>query len=294
MAFFDVAEFEATGTHPCPHIDRLLRKTDCGRAGRFWDYSGAFIEFCSSSFATDFFAAELKRVCVSPDYDHLSQSDEISVIETVCYKIKISQLHFDTSLQIEGGSEIACYANDFITYNLGPGTLTLDLFETSCAHDNDVFNISQKATRKGEIALRKGEHISVHAGKDILKIVGADDVVYQIHCVSTSAGPSMVWHYDALTLKPKYCTAGSTEASRMETVVGILVRMGGTVGMPSLQKLAGYKDHFVRWSAIKAVLALDKKIGVDLLRTATRDPHQHVRTAASVVLSKIKGEEEWR
>jgi HEAT repeat protein len=57
--------------------------------------------------------------------------------------------------------------------------------------------------------------------------------------------------------------------------------------VPALEGLMEHPAHYVRWAALQAIFSLDRERGAALLKTATTDPHEHVRTAALRSLEKL-------
>jgi hypothetical protein len=182
---------------------------------------------------------------------------------------------------------MACYAVDFLTCNLGPGTLEFQIYETPDTQDNRLFDRSQKPSLLDQRRIQAGEIIGARAGKDILRLVDPSPGICQMHCVSATVSSTLVWHYDVATLEPLYCTAGNQMSSRLEMAIAVLARMADAHALPAIRALCDHEDHFVRWSAIRTALALDPQGSLDILERAKADGHQHVRAAATKVLSAI-------
>jgi HEAT repeat protein len=65
--------------------------------------------------------------------------------------------------------------------------------------------------------------------------------------------------------------------------------MGDQASLPQLWDLIkNHPDHFVRWGALRAVVAIDLEEGTQALAmAAVEDPHRHVREAAAAALQKV-------
>src|SRR2546429_8706694 len=75
--------------------------------------------------------------------------------------------------------------------------------------------------------------------------------------------------------------------SRLQSAARLRAEVGGQSSLPGLRKLLEHKDHFVRWTALRSIMAIDTGEGAALVREALNDSHPHVRNAAARSLAKI-------
>ncbi|MCB1454615.1 MAG: HEAT repeat domain-containing protein [Rhizobiaceae bacterium] len=291
MPFFHSASWSTEDGERFPALASLVDATRNCTAETFWNFSAAFEEFFNSSFVSSFLAHELGRIARTADYEHVQSDDEIEVLRGENFRVSIGKIKAYSPLGNDH-TEVVCYANDFVYANLGPIPLEFELLETPREQVNEVFDRSMVPYSVRICRQQRGETIKVRAGVDILKVSKPERDTYQIYAVSSHPRKSLLWHYDADTLVPKYCTAASLMSSRVQTAINILVRMGGqtTATTAAIASAAKSGDHFVRWSAIAAVTSLDPHMGLELLQTALADPHPYVKAAAQSALVKLQGE----
>lgn len=289
MAYFTIKSLAERHGQAYPELQEFLVQTNQGLVTSLWDVTGPFGHLCRSKLVSKLFEMEARNICADPEYDGQNQDFELDRLETPSFKLAITQQVNRLSQAHEShANEMACYAVDFLTCNLGPGILEFQIYETPDTQDNRLFDRTQKPRLVDQRCLQVGEVIGVRAGKDILRMV--DDPspdVYQMHCVSTTTSSTLVWHYDVATREPLYCTAGNQMSSRLEIAIAVLTRMAGSKALPAIRGLCDHEDHFVRWTAVRSAIALDRHGSLDILERAQTDEHPHVRAAASKMLSAL-------
>jgi HEAT repeat protein len=77
-------------------------------------------------------------------------------------------------------------------------------------------------------------------------------------------------------------------AARIDIAMRLLAVSGDPSTVPFLVPVAGHEDHFLRWNAVRSVMALDPETGMRLLRSAADDCHPHVRDAARRSLAALE------
>jgi hypothetical protein len=226
MPYFTIESLAERDGDAFPELREFLYQTNQGLVTSLWDVTGPFEHLCRSKFVSKFFEMEVRNVCADPAYDGQNQDFELDLFEAPSFKLAITQ-HVNPQSQAHElhANEMACYAVDFLTCNLGPGTLEFQIYETPDTHDNRLFDRSQKPSLLDQRRIQAGEVIAARAGKDMLRLVDSSPGICQMHCVSATVSSTLVWHYDVATLEPLYCTAGNQMSSRLEIAIAVLARM---------------------------------------------------------------------
>ena len=82
--------------------------------------------------------------------------------------------------------------------------------------------------------------------------------------------------------------ASINQHSKLQFAADLLGRFPDKRSLVPLKKLLKHKAHFVRWRAAESfALIASKNEIVEMLRTLTRDPHPHIRSAATTSLASI-------
>ncbi|TBF75772.1 HEAT repeat domain-containing protein [Rhizobium leguminosarum] len=280
MPFFSFENFRKDDAQRYPSLAALVESAMESNAPRdFWSFLPQLSEFFHSDFTSRFLLNELNEIGADINYDSLVYDVGIEIIRFPEFTIWIGSSR-NRSFGEAGRSELASFANDIIYYNLGPSAVQVTQYRCPPSQVNSIFDRSLRPEFVRQFRQKPGDVIKLHAGKDILDIVGGTEDTYQMYVVSTRA-QSLVWHYDAETLEPLYCSAGSTRASSIQQSLDILVELNFRAGLDAIASTFEARDHFVRWSAVKAALAIDDRTGREILRRALQDPHPHVRKAAA-------------
>jgi hypothetical protein len=145
---------------------------------------------------------------------------------------------------------------------------------------NEIFDEKCLPTLTFAGTQKPGDCIKLRAGVDILKIIEMDVDLFQLYVVSHTKR-TLVWHYDAASVRPLYSSAGRGQASAVEQAVELIVNLDGDPGIDRLIDVYNAEEHFLRWAAVKAALALNAPAGIELLRRAKSDRHPHIRNAAN-------------
>ena len=282
MAFFNEKNLRGYHFTLYPDLKEFINATKELNSNNFWDHASDFERLLKSRFIPDFLAIELQRMDEVFDYDFLNQDVGIDIIKLPNYTLTLGKLFESTFL---GGNrpEVVGFGSDMMFYNLGPGALEIEIYEFPDNQPLDVFDKSVKVTLKKSFVQNKGDIVKLRAGKDIIKILNVNEIAFQLYLVSSEI-QDLVWHYDEKTLMPLYATAGKSQASRIQCMLMMLAQLGSKHAIPLLKKLTSVKQHFLRWSAIKTILALSPDDGYPLLQDAVHDPHPHVRNASKATL----------
>lgn len=278
MPFFSHEAWTKDGA--IPTLDRLFESTEGCNSENFWDFEAAFQDFFASDFLSNFLRGELRKIASEKDYDRVLSDDEVELVRGEGFRVSMGKLKARSDY-----SEVICYASDFMYINLGPSKLRLEVFNIPANCDITFFDRTVRLSPVYRREQAVGEIIKVNAGRDILKFAPLEFDTFQLFIVSLKPRVPLLWHFDAKTFEPKYCTSANLMSSRLQTAMDILVRMGRADAIPEIAGAARSKDHFVRWSAISSVLCMDELEGTRLLKGALEDPHPDVREAAAEALA---------
>jgi len=286
MAFFVAENWTAKNSELFPDLGVLIEETRELTPATFLNYFEAFERLFKSSFVPSFLAEEVAQIARADNYDHLGADSEIEIFRSIHFRISLAKIK---AASAQGGrhGEVVCHASDYICANLGPPPLEFDIFEMPAEHRYDVFDRSVRPNFVRRYCQQRGEALRVEAGRQILRMVKPAADAYQVYAVSLHSRYPVIWHFDADNLEPRYAAAANLMSSRVQTAIGILGQMADQSALPTLIAAAESGDHFVRWSTISAVTAIDQQVGLALLRRALEDPHPHVRSAANRALLKL-------
>jgi len=266
-----------------PSIGYLSQQKDATRRIFFWDFVPAFQDFFASDFLLNFLRGELRKIASEKDYDRVLSDDEVELVRGEGFRVSMGKLKARSDY-----SEVVCYASDFMCINLGPSSLQLEVFNIPANCDITFFDRSVRLSPACRREQEVGDIVKVNAGCDVLKFIRPELDTFQLFIVSLKPRMPLLWHFDAETLEPKYCTSANLMSSRLQMAMDILVRMGRVDAIPEVIGAARSKDHFVRWSAISSVLCMDEFEGTRLLIGALDDSHPDVRNAAAAALATVK------
>jgi len=236
------------------------------------------VEFLRSSFLQDLIKDELTALLQNSDYSRFAFETTIEIIRFPQYVIQLGRLH-RLSPGHARDAEISAYAVDIIYYNLGPHAVPYELYTAPDSQINEIFDRTSNPLFVSSGNLGPGDSIYLASAKDVFKVLPTDRDTFQVSVVSTRQR-SLEWHYDYNTLAPHYISAGRNSSSTMMHAITILIKMGCIKSAASIAAAFESEDHFVRWSAVRAVLALAPGLGRELLERAKNDHHPHVRPAA--------------
>lgn len=286
MPIFSRQSFRGYHRTLFPQLAQLLDRTTPSHPDGFWANAEAFNDFFKSDFVTRFFEVELQKIAEQFDYSTEVLESGITLLQTADYSLAIGKLNHE-SMIFDRPAGMAAFENNVMYCNLGPGSLSVAIYEVPNDQMNHVFDRTLRPQLSRTFVQEKGEVISLRAGRDVLQLTGGTGKSYQIFFIS-KAVDSLIWFYDETSLLPTYCTASSNRASRIQSALHTLVRLGSKKAIPQIQATFQSADHFVRWSAVRAALALDEVAGRELLGLALCDPHPHVRTAAERTVTSLE------
>ena len=269
-----------------PDLGVLVEETRELTPATFLNHFEAFERLFKSPFVPSLLAHEVAEVARLGDYDQVQSDSDIEIFRARYFRISMTRIRAAAAQESRHG-EVVCHGYDHIRANLGPAALEFDIFEMPAECRFDVFDRSVRPKLVRRYCQHKGEALPVEAGRHILRMVKPAADAYQIYAVSLRSRYPVTWHFDADSLEPKYAAAASLTSSRVQTAIGILGQIADQSALPVLLAAAESDDHFVRWSAISAVTAINQQEGRVLLGRALEDSHPHVRSAADRALLKL-------
>jgi hypothetical protein len=139
---------------------------------------------------------------------------------------------------------------------------------------------------RGTVTVHPGEALRRRAGVDVGRLAYAGTPVIAV-IVSSRLHMALRMEYDLETLQPVRVIAGDVRSSRIEFTTKLLAQIGDSSSLPALRVLCGHRDYFVRWGAVRAIVAIDPQEGVKVLTAAMNDPNPHVVAAATAGLRQV-------
>jgi hypothetical protein len=95
------------------------------------------------------------------------------------------------------------------------------------------------------------------------------------------------WAVDRETRRPVGLSGMDPVNSNMTTIFSLLASIGDKSSIESLRPFLASDKHFMRWSAAKAIAAIDAEAGMESVTALVDDPHLEVRNAARKSLDRL-------
>jgi hypothetical protein len=264
------------------------------------DYVPAFEALLASRFLSELVTTSLKEV---QGYDlRLDASTEETdwrVVLTDRFSLAVRQIPKFTLGQSTAatrpGPAVAVFRrtltaipNDFLLGVMGRGAVTVDLYRSAFDRDEEVFSPAHRIEHVERRRIRPGAWVLTHASREVIDIVEVEDDVVSIEFALTAAR-TVVWNYDAETLRASFASSGSVEGTRMEFAIELFRRFKDRNALTNLVRIArDHKCHWVRWKAVQAAVQIDPASGREALDVALADAHVHVRNAAQATLDNLR------
>jgi hypothetical protein len=158
-------------------------------------------------------------------------------------------------------------------------------YEQPAPEPCEVLDPDRILMRRGRTTTGPGQVRLLQAGKDVLQSAAGTAAALILVLTSAPVMPFR-WGYDVGSLRPVKIAASGGASWRLDYAMRLLAAARDKESVPVLNKLAGHEHHFVRWTAIRAVTALDPAAGTALIKEAAAgDPHPHIRQAAGQALA---------
>jgi hypothetical protein len=170
----------------------------------------------------------------------------------------------------------------------GARELEFTRYEQPAPEPCEVLDPDRILLRRGRTTAGPGEVRLLRAGKDVLQSTAGTAAPALILVLTSAPVMPFRWGYDVGSLRPVKIAASGGASWRLDYAVRLLAAARDKESVPVLTKLAGHEHHFVRWTAIRAVTALDPAAGTALIEeAAASDPHPHIRQAAGRALATL-------
>jgi len=278
---------ETERIHDVPALDAFISAVDetlaSGDEDAFWRCEPFFRALCRSGFERELINYELRRMAEGGTYLPMGGTGLKLMIT--------SRPRYSLLLVLINPSDIADTAYSTMPEHrmmgvLGPAALDLQLFKQPPGVRNDVFDPSAALLPNGNLSLGPG---------DMASFVASRDVIGTRHCEAptltllfgSDVRHSVRWEYDTATLLPLRAIAAETAPARLQYTARLFTQMGGESTLPGLRRMLDHPEHFVRWTALQSIMAIDPVEGAARIREAVLDPHPHIRNAATRALAKL-------
>jgi hypothetical protein len=260
--------------------DTLNKSPEC-----FWTCEPAFKDLLKTSSITDMLNLEILALQKNHRYIPEGVNLENNIVITSNDKYSLSLRVF------KQGDPQTLFTYDKhrmigIVNIKGAETISFQKFKaSSISLDSEIHDIKHKLKGPSLLACGTGDIVRVNALSDILLLssLSMDQLVVALIFDSDSVASSR-WQYNEETLLPERCISCDENSSRLEYTAMLLARIGDHSSLPSLVRLTKHHQHYVRWGAIRALVAIDPQVGREYLIGALNDDHPHVRSATKDAL----------
>ncbi len=189
----------------------------------------------------------------------------------------------DTLAAAATAAELRDHPENRLMFNLGPGTVVLDLFEQPDMREHDAFDRTKALRRVGQVKLEADGVLRLTAGRDVFDTKAVSEPTVLVVLI----GPALhetTWTYDSARLLPRNVSASRLSATRVEYALAVLAELPAALDDEALLRVNDLLDHpahFVRWAAAKTLHRASEGAGRAALRRLSSDPHPHVRHAVA-------------
>jgi hypothetical protein len=282
-----VSESETERIRDVPALYAFISAVDetlaSGEEDAFWRCESFFRALCQSGFERDLINYELRRMAEGGAYSTLGGSGLKLMIT--------SRPRYSLLLILSNPSDVADSAYSTMPEHrmlavLGPAALELRLFKQPPGVRNEVFDPSAALLPNGDLALGSGDIATFVAGRDVIGARRCDAPTLTV-LFGSDIRQSVRWEYDPATLLPLRAIAAETAPSRLQYTAQLFTHMGGESTLPGLRRMLDHREHFVRWTALQSIMAIDPIEGAARVHEAVLDPHPHIRNAAARALVKL-------
>jgi len=261
-------------------VENILAEGD---EDAFWRCEPAFRALSTSGFERDLTGYELGRMATVRGYiPPGSTSVKLTIVRRPEYRLLLILVRPNDVPE----PKYSTMPEHRMMSVLGPGTVSAHLYVQPPGLRNEVFDPQARLVPNGKVKLGPGDMVKFRAGHDVIGASNCDAPAMTVLFVS-DVRRSLLWEYDPATSLPTRALAAETGSSRLQYTARLLAAVGGNSSLPGLRRLLEHKDHFVRWTALRSIMALDPEEGTARVREAVNDPHPHVRNAATRSLAKL-------
>lgn len=252
------------------------------------DYQSELSSLAQTDFCRTILNGLLKELNLASSQLPVSGTTElpIFIFKYFALVLKIIQPH-EYELAKKAGSHLSSLANNSILRVSGESTLGVELYEESPERLAEEFDPKLKLNKKGKQVLESGQGIHLKSGKDVLRFYCPQGKPALALILQDQKSQTILWAYDAKSLKPKQAFSSTQGVSRIEMSANFLGSIQDRAALPILESLMNHAEHFIRWTAIKNILRIDLVQGQAALVQGSRDPHPHVRRASQKTLENL-------
>jgi HEAT repeat protein len=130
--------------------------------------------------------------------------------------------------------------------------------------------------------------LTIEAGYDAIRFKATATPAVILN-LSTSPFLDFILEFDTETGIPVRFVPSNVTTSRVDYALQFLAHMDTTAAIPMITQIATqHEAHFVRWTTLRCITAMDPTVAAPLLSEAAEtDAHPHVRHAAAQALTLI-------
>lgn len=181
------------------------------------------------------------------------------------------------------------HAENGVLVNAGHGTVRVTAYRQPSLEPRDVLDPAKTLVCDGLRSYRRGELTPIIAGETVLDLVDVDAPTVLLAAFGRPRY-DVSWGYDARTLQPVKLYHSTLRDTRLRYALEVAHNFadwweGDGRLADALELLTRHRSHAVRWSALRALDALDERRGAAALARAVDDPHPHLASAARKALA---------
>jgi hypothetical protein len=270
------------GTDPRRELDAFVEEvtplTTGGGADSFRRCAAPLARLVRSGFAPAFVDAALERAMDWPgDQGVDADTSSVTLVRTARFALSLSLIE---PARHAPADRLEGLSNHLGVAVLGPGALEIERYRLPPPHRFDVLDRSRRLEGPSLEILTSGDVRVFAAGEDVIQTAAPERGTVVLR-LQSGLIHRIRWVYDAATRSPTLSVAADPRSSRVEFACRMLARLGAAADVPALEHVAAHPDHFVRWTALQAIVELDFDRGRALIEDALGDPHPHIRSAAA-------------
>lgn len=270
----DLGRFVAT-------VDDILSKDP----GEFAACRQAFLTLAQTNFIKQLVDHELNKFAQDPTYVPLMGfSSEIIVASSERFQLGASIINQRT---VRRTGRIASIVSESFLAAAG-SPLTIARFRQPRAFPCNMFRRDALLDGPDIVALSGNEILALQPGVDVVEFRPQSEGTTLLLDFWSENKIEYAWEYDIETKAPVRWVPADQTWSRVDYAVKIIETLNDRDSLPTLHALLDHPAHFVRWSAVKAIVSLDFDSGLAALQKAVRDNHAHVRDAAIRTIAQFE------
>ena len=183
------------------------------------------------------------------------------------------------------GSFLYSYPSHAIVAVVGPEPLVIRRYSATGSIDTDVFDPDISLNLREEQEFHRGALLTVDARTDVDEIMETSSA----RVVTLTGAPrgAIRWAFCRKTFRAVQPIAAIPDDANIVTYVRVLAAMNAVAALPTLTALTAHESHFVRWTALQALVHLDPDMAAAELHRAAKDPHPHVQHASEKVIARL-------